>query len=73
MNEKMYTLDEARAELQKQECRRRGHSWDIVETVEDGPVALKCVCGESRYVVASGTSRDVVVHVVCSCGECMSC
>lgn len=45
-----YTLDEARRELQLQECRAHGHDWDVISTMA-GPIAISCAnCGERRAV-----------------------
>lgn len=56
--ERRFTLDEAAAELRKQECRRFGHDWDVVAygTLGNGgagaaPVGIRCGrCGWSGRV-----------------------
>lgn len=58
MTEQRFTLDEARAELARQECREQGHTWSVVEsrTFADPagtPVAVVCDrCRESHSVEA---------------------
>ena len=51
MDEKTYTLDEARRVMRIQECRDHGHSWDVVENWTAGPMRLTCgTCGWSGTV-----------------------
>lgn len=58
-DEQRFTLDEARAELTRQECERYGHSWDVIENRTMGdptpvPSAIVCTrCRVSHRVVES--------------------
>lgn len=52
----LYTLEEARRELSKAECRADGHDWEIVAVrmmgeMEGGPIGLRCdrACGHPGY------------------------
>ena len=46
----LYTLAEARREIQRLECQRHGHSWDVLSSLA-GPEGIYCACGESYRVV----------------------
>lgn len=44
--EKRYTLEEARAEMARQECARHGHSWNVIQALTGGPMRIVCEsCG----------------------------
>lgn len=47
--EQRYTLSEARLELNREECRMRGHDYEVVVSMGlDGPQAVLCRrCGKS--------------------------
>ena len=56
---KMFTLDEAKVELARRECRESGHTWSVIEdrTFADPagePTHVVCSrCGASRRVEAA--------------------
>ncbi len=61
MSERTYTLDEARRELTRQECRLHGHDFEILLTLESlDPKSLYCGrgCGAGPWTVVTpdGTS-----------------
>lgn len=56
---KTYTLLEAKRELDRQECRHYGHSWDVVETLVQ-PVSVVCSrCGTSYAVTPVGAEQPL--------------
>jgi len=57
MNEKTYTLSEARTVLQRQECAAHGHSWNFIVDHELTPVKITCACGVAYRVVADTDPR----------------
>lgn len=52
-----YTLREAARELARQECRFRGHVWDLVENFGSAvPLAILCTrCGVTHKVLVEET------------------
>jgi hypothetical protein len=44
IEEKTYTLAEARVELKRRECVAHGHAWDIISSAA-GPFRAICGCG----------------------------
>lgn len=48
MSEPRYTLNEARLELAKEECRRRGHVFNVLISSSGDPERITCDrCGRS--------------------------
>lgn len=55
-----YTLDEARKELERQECLSNGHDWNIIEEGTGEPIILTCSrCGTKRAVADKRGSVEV--------------
>lgn len=50
-DEPMFTLDGAAREIARRECALNGHDYNVVTTMELGPVSLACErCGASWKV-----------------------
>lgn len=55
----LYTLEEARAELARENCRRWGHSWEVLSNMLR-PFKIVCECGASYVVVTPDEANRLI-------------